>query len=151
MPMHVRLLSMSMTFRQGAKTVARREGQGEVYLDVDFPIPHYLAGHAIELALKAHLSHGGADEGDLIDLRHDLEKVMARADAIVLGVLGPEEIEAIRMLSPYYSGKRLEYPKEGTVGTMMTVPPVRYLLAAADKLIAHLDPIYRAEVAAARP
>jgi hypothetical protein len=49
MAYHNRLLTLSRRFLKAANDLSHQGGQGWRY-----PVPHYLAGHALELALKAH-------------------------------------------------------------------------------------------------
>jgi len=139
MPEHIRILSLSKRFLDAAKDLSQQGRQGW-----GFPVPHYLAGHAIELALKAHLADSGSNDAALRKLGHDLEKAMARSDAKVLAVLAQDEA-AIRWLNPYYAGKELEYTVEGAAGRMISVPDVSFLLRAAQKLHDHLDRAFRGE------
>lgn len=137
---HIRLLSMSRHFLNAANALASRGGES-----YHFPVPHYLAGHAIELALKAHLAHKGASENRLKKLGHDLEKVLRRTDASVRAVLTDEQVTAIKWLNQYYAAKELEYTAWGASGRMISIPRVSYLIEAATNLVNHLDSVFRAE------
>jgi len=130
MPEHIRFLSMSERFLNAAKALSRPEHP--------FPVPHYLAGHALELALKAHLLHRGADEKTLRKVSHDLEAALGEADQAVRDALKPEQLAAIKWLNAFYSGKVLEYPEIGKAGRMITIPEIRPLLAAAENLSDYL-------------
>jgi hypothetical protein len=88
-------------------------GKGREY-DFIAPVPvMYLAGHAIELALKSYLLHGGVT---LQQLRrrfgHDLGKCFRKAKE--LGLLDHAKFEeaelgAFHVLDALYSTKQLEY------------------------------------------
>lgn len=113
-------------------------------------MPHYLAGHALELALKSHLVHGGANEDALKRVGHSLTAALKRSSPEVRALLQPEQVVAIDWLSPFYSGKELEYPAWGASGRLVTVPDLTYLVDAVDDIYRHLDGIYCAEVRAKR-
>ena len=136
---HIRLLSLAGRFLDAAKDLSTKGRQG-----LGFPVPHYLTGHAIELALKAHLADRGADEEALRKIRHNLKTALGRADATVNAVLTDEQRSASLEFNPYYSGKELEYTAWGQAGRMIRVPDVFYLLDAATNLVRHLDRAFRA-------
>ena len=135
---HDRLLSLSGHFLQAANELEERSRDR-------FPVPHYLAAHAIELALKAHLAHGGTSEKRLKKLGHDLEKVLARAHKTVRGVLTVEQVTAIEWINQYYAVKKLEYTAWGKSGRMISVPRASSLIQAAANIVGHLDGVFRAE------
>lgn len=82
------------------------------------PIPvMFLTGQSIELALKAFLIHKGVT---LRDLRtryvHDLARCLRKAKELGLHEvvrLTDDEQESIRILSPLYAGKELQYIRSG--------------------------------------
>jgi len=137
---------MSDRFHEAAKDLSKdgRQGWG-------FPVPHYLAGHAIELALKAHLVHRGADERSLKSLGHDLEAAMRASNANLIAILTPEEEAAIRWINPYYEGKELEYTAFGAAGRMISVPDVSLLNSATEKLLRHLRATFPASTSPPDP
>ncbi len=140
---HIRFLQLSKRFLTAAADLAQQGGKGWRY-----PVPHYLAGHALELALKAHLAHNGATGESLKDLGHDLVATLARADDGVRALVSPQQVVAIRWLNPYYRGKELEYPPKTT--GVKSVPEASYIMRAAERIVNHLDPIFRAEVRSRR-
>jgi hypothetical protein len=82
------------------------------------PIPVlYLAGHSIELALKAFLLHKGVTLRDLrVKYGHDLGRCFKKAKE--LGLLGHAkfedvEVAAFEVLDDLYSSKQLEYIATG--------------------------------------
>lgn len=142
---HVRMLTVAKRFLDAANSLSKQGGQLW-----GFPVPHYLAGHAIELALKAHLAHRGSDEASLKKLGHSLVKSLGKADTRIRATLTPEHIAAINGLDSYYAGKRLEYSAWGASGGLISIPDIAYLLQAGERLVEHLDGIFRAEARASR-
>lgn len=140
---HIRLLQLSKRFLTAARDLSQQGGEGWRY-----PVPHYLAGHGLELALKAHLAHKGMTKRILKDLGHDLVAVLAQADVSVASLLTPQQVIAIGWFNPYYRGKELEYPAQTT--GLKSVPRASYFMEAAEKVMSHLDPIFRAEVRSRR-
>ena len=130
--------SFTFTFSAAAEELSKEGGEGHRY-----PVPQYLAGHAIELALKAHLAHCGLDERARRKLDHDLVAAFERARPDVQERLDRSHIAAIEALNPYYSGKQLEYPAESD--EWRTAPPFVLLHGAAECLIIYLDRVFREE------
>jgi hypothetical protein len=113
-------------------------------------VPHYLAGHALELALKSHLVHRGANEQTLKNISHRLTTALKRSDASVSSLLQPEQVIAIKWLDAYYANKELEYPAWGGAGRHVRVPDLTYFVDATEAVYRHLNRIYRTEVKAGR-
>jgi hypothetical protein len=142
---HIRYLNLSRQYIKAAVELSAQGGQGH-----RFPVPHYLAGHALELALKSHLVYRGADEKTLKNISHRLTTALERSDASVSQLLQHEQVVAIRWLDEYYARKELEYPAWGGAGGHVQVPDLTYFVDATKAVYRHLDRIYRAEVRAGR-
>jgi len=137
--LHIRFLDYSRRFITAAQDLSAQGGEGWRY-----PVPHYLACHAIELALKAHLIHRGMGERALVGIGHDLVACLARATAEVRGRLASQHVAAIDAINPDYSGHRLRYAT-GSTGVMRSAPPIVLLIGAAQLLVIDLDRQFRAE------
>jgi hypothetical protein len=143
---HIRLASIAQRFLDAANALSQRPRQ-----NLGFPVPHYLAAHALELALKSHLAHRRATEPELKRIGHNLKAALARSARQVQEVVGNEGAAAIRGINPYYSAKELEYSAWGGGGRLISVPEVHYLIGAAERLLQHLLPTYRSELRAKQP
>ncbi len=81
------------------------------------PIPAlYLAGHGIELSLKAYLRHHQVSVRQLQKLGHDLDRCYRRAVELGLhDVIKPHGAEegALGLLNGLYAAKELEYIRTG--------------------------------------
>jgi hypothetical protein len=110
-------------------------------------IPEFLLGRAVELTLKSHLAHKGADEATLRNIGHDLITALVLSDAEIRALLNDEETNALRHLSYYYADKFLEYPLAGTKTRGYSMPPPDVLIKATARLIRHLNPLVKEEVA----
>lgn len=81
------------------------------------PIPAlYLAGHAIELALKAYLRHHGHTLKQLRNLGHDLHACYRKAKELnIHDIHKPHTAEegALELLNNLYAAKELEYIRTG--------------------------------------
>lgn len=81
------------------------------------PIPAlYLAGHGIELSLKAYLRHHGVSVRKLQKLGHDLDRCYRRAIELGLHkIFKPHIAEegALELLNGLYAAKELEYIRTG--------------------------------------
>jgi len=104
---------------------------------------YYVVCHAIELALKAFLSHNRVPTSDLaLTYRHDLKALLKKAEALGLprfvALTNAKQTE-IRRASHYYTRKMFEYPSllEALDGYPHK-PDVEVLESAAEVLIAGL-------------
>ena len=141
MPEDIRLLQLAKRFLAASRDLASQGGPGH-----RFPVPHYLAAHAVELALKAHLAHRGTTEAQLKRIKHDLEEALRLSDASVHAVLTSGQETAIEWINPFYKGKELEYTAWGASGRLLSVPDVSYLVGAAVALTHYLDTRFRADL-----
>jgi len=78
------------------------------------PVPYMLYCRAIELSLKAYLLHSGVPVADLArpPLRHNLVRILARADELGLGKLlrlNRRQRAEIQRAHAYYDRKGFEY------------------------------------------
>ncbi len=95
---------------------------------------YFLAGRAIELALKAFLVLKGQPVPHLRKLSHDLGAIVEDAQSQGLETVftpSPEQIGAIQLLNPYYQSKDLEYPTTG----FKSYPDFQWLESFAQGLI----------------
>lgn len=103
---------------------------------------YFLAGRAIELALKSYMLLQGRTEKDLRSVSHDLAAALDTAVRLglpsILLVSGESE-QAIRWINDYYASKDLEYPTTG----YKSYPQIRYLLEFAGSLLTQLTPRLR--------
>ena len=103
---------------------------------------YYLIGHSIELSLKAFLVARGCPVNELRKANkygHNLDALLSEARRRKLGrevTLNRNAEKAIRMLSPTYKGKRLEYMEYGKY----RLPQYRFMRAVAKNL---LDGLHR--------
>ena len=72
---------------------------------------YFLLCHSIELTLKAYLALHGASEDDLMDLGHDLKKLLKHVEKRGLK-LTPETQEAIKRLARAHREHWARYPNE---------------------------------------
>ncbi len=105
------------------------------------PARTFLAGHSIELGLKAFLSLNGASLVELAGgpFGHRLDLLLEEAEKIGLNqsvALSKEQAEAIRFASHYYSNKILEYPAlSEAVRAYPKMPNTDLLISAAGALV----------------
>src|SRR5215831_17025238 len=104
------LWSLASSFHQCALTLMQadamtRLGSGELPT-------FYLLCHGLELGMKAHLRAQGMTASDLRGLGHDLTRIQAAAKqrglARAIAFTDTDDV-VIKILSPVYSGKHLEY------------------------------------------
>jgi hypothetical protein len=81
------------------------------------PVPaYYMAGHGIELSLKAYLRHHGATLRDLKNYGHDLHQSYRKAKELgLLQIVRPSVPEegALELLNGIYKEKEFEYIRTG--------------------------------------
>ena len=108
------------------------------------PVPYYLTGRSIELALKAFLLMKGFSKKDVKNnFGHDLEKLLERAESEGLGgvvTLTPEHKTAIIVANDYYCSKGFEYFEvlKGVKG-YPGLPDLKVLHGAASVLVDALE------------
>lgn len=144
MSYHRRLLTYSKRYLAAAEDLSKAGGEGW-----RFPVPHYLAFHAFELALKASLSERGCTEKALIALGHDVEKVLKQVDTPVSALLTANERIYVDWLNRVYRAKDFEYPRHlehhHNELTIYRVPPARSVLRMVSKVVTHLDAQFRSD------
>lgn len=98
-----------------AALVVRAAQRSEIAL-----VPYFLAGHAIELALKAYLRGAGLGASELSSRRfgHNLQALLDEChrrgfDRSVR--LGSRQRSALHLLGAYYAGKTFEYYETGVL------------------------------------
>lgn len=110
------LARYAFEYIEAALVVDDRMGQRKEF-QVIAPIPAlYLAGHGIELSLKAYLRHHGVSVRKLQKLGHDLDRCYRRAIELGLhNVIKPHGAEegALDLLNGLYAAKELEYIRTG--------------------------------------
>lgn len=110
---------------------------------LSFPA-YFLAGHAIELALKAFLLGRGMSVDVLRSKKygHDLRALLTEARRRRLGLLvklSPRDVAAVLVLNECYSAKELEYAVTG----IRRLPHYSAAIHVADALISGLGPYCR--------
>ena len=99
----------------------------------------YLAGHAIELALKAVLIVDGISEDRLKNkFRHKLDKCKIAARKVLppgVAELRPEDEEVLSLLNPLYGSKSLEYVSLG----LHQMPLPERLMATTSRIVCEID------------
>ena len=73
------------------------------------PVQYYLASHSIELALKSLLRELGFTYDQLMNLGHDLEKILRKVQEKDGMEFTDQEVAVIKDLNVYYRVKQLEY------------------------------------------
>lgn len=115
-------------FYEAAKVLC---GQGRAV----FSPTYFVAGQAIELALKGFHRGHGASEGYLKKaLGHDLSEALSTAEDKGLSdivPISPEDRAYVAALNDYYLTKDLQYAKQGS----KSWPHIDGVLAVADKLV----------------
>ncbi len=115
-------------------------GMREGY-EIIAPIPvMYMAGHSIELILKAYLIHYGVEEGKLKGIGHDLEKCHKKAKDFSLSdivKLDSDDIEVLQVLNTLYKSKELNYLRKG----VKTFPVFGPLQTLCKKLLDNICPV----------
>lgn len=110
------LARYAFEYIEAALIVDDRIGQRKEF-QVVAPIPAlYLAGHGIELSLKAYLRHHDESVRKLQKLGHDLNRCYRRAIELGLhSVIKPHGAEegALVLLNGLYAAKELEYIRTG--------------------------------------
>ena len=110
---------------------------------------YYLAGHGLEVVLKAYLRSCGHSLKALRDIGHDIEAAAREAVDHELGqhyTLSPEDLAAIALLSTYYKRKHFEYRVVG----YQRLPDPEALVSLGTKLLAAIRRTCEASVGAAR-
>jgi hypothetical protein len=107
------------------------------------PVPYYLYGHALEVALKAFIMARGATLLALQRLSHDLERVLNRALQDGLNSLvqvTDEEKAELAKENAYYSGKGFEYfGIEAAMRGYRGLPDLSALDALTQRLMAGIE------------
>ncbi|MXQ08037.1 hypothetical protein GQ651_09295 [Alphaproteobacteria bacterium GH1-50] len=106
---------------------------------------YFLYSVAIELVLKALLLNNNntqARKDENQRIRHDLSKLSRSAQPqLPDGFLTADDIRAIDDVSPFFSGKALEYPSGEMIKELLTgarnLPSIQSLEAVAEKLVDH--------------
>ncbi|EAR22125.1 hypothetical protein [Nitrococcus mobilis] len=96
---------------------------------------YYLAGHGLEVVLKAYLRSCGRSLKALRPIGHDIEKAADEAAAQGLEQhyqFSPEDRAAIASLNTYYKAKHFEYRVTG----YKSLPAPKALLALGTRLLA---------------
>jgi len=77
-----------------------------------YEVKYYLLCHSIELAMKAFLREKGFTRKQLMEIGHDLEKLirLLHDNGVLIDV---ESMERTFSLSDYYKSKQFEYPQIG--------------------------------------
>ena len=133
-----------VVFAQQAQQFLDAASREQASAKVQISLPAYfLAGRAIELALKSYMLLKGEDERSLRRVSHDLAEALD--EAVRLGLpsvmaVAPESDEAVRWINDYYSIKDLEYPTTG----YKSYPPIHYLIDFCNSLLKALQPVLRA-------
>ena len=110
---------------------------------------YYLAGHGLEVVLKAYLRSCGHSLKALRSIGHDIET--AAQEAVARGLdqhytLSPEDLAAIALLNTYYKRKHFEYRVVG----YQRLPAPETLISLGTKLLAAIRRTCEASVGAAR-
>jgi hypothetical protein len=98
-------------------------------------VSYYLAGHAIELALKSFLLVRGVSTNVLRGRAygHNLSALLTECRRRKLGIivkLSERELRIIRLINEMYSAKELEYRHGGS----RALPPYAAVVAVAERL-----------------
>lgn len=73
------------------------------------PVQYYLASHSLELSMKSLLRELGYTYDQLVNLKHDLEKILKEVQQSDEIEFTDTEVTVIKALNVHYSVKELEY------------------------------------------
>ena len=128
-----------IVFAQQAQQFLNAAEREQAGAKMQMSLPAYfLAGRAIELALKSYMLLKGENEQSLRRVSHDLAKALDEATRLGLSSvlpIEPESDEAVRWINNYYSIKDLEYPTTG----YKSYPPIHYLIDFCNSLLKALE------------
>ena len=74
---------------------------------------YFLFCHALELLLKAQILASGGDQGELFDIRHDLEKAYSRAVELGYTPADDRVKQIVVWLAPYHKHHTFRYKETG--------------------------------------
>jgi HEPN domain-containing protein len=124
------LLYFAEQFWIAAKATAKPEQRTPEHFRIPSFVAYYLAGHAIELALKAFLRADGRTLDQLKTIGHDIEKLADESKGSGFS-LSDKARAVVRLIGGNYTAKRFEYIVTG----VYTLPIWTDVEAAVEEVI----------------
>jgi HEPN domain-containing protein len=125
------LLHFAEEFWRSAQLVATPELKKPEFLQCPSFVGYYLAGHAVELSLKAFLRASGKTLEDLRSMGHNLSNCLDEATKLGFAI-SPKGAALVRSISPEYALKRFEYIVTG----VYSLPKWLDIRVAVEEIIA---------------